>query len=582
MDNQEQDIVERLKKANNILVTVSNSPSVDQLAACIGLTIALNKLDKHATAVFSGEVPSTIEFLQPEETLEKNTDSLRDFIISLDKSKADKLRYKVEDRVVRIFITPYKTSISDSDLEFSQGDFNVDVVLAIGVHQQKDLDQAITAHGRIMHDATVITVNNESGADLGSINWLNTSASSLSEMGTTLINLFNLPDLLDQQIATAFLTGIVAETERFSNDKTTANTMNASAALMAAGANQQLVAQKLQEPAQQKTHVATEPLSDDSMPTEPEKLADVQISEDGTLEIDHDSSTDDSQQKDENKGHTAESQEELPLESELPKIEVDTPIDSSSRPEPNAESVTAPAETRPAKAPANYDNPRTAISTAPVTSQPAFTSAVEPENDEALAQYANPLNLPPIDPQPPIQAISEPVMPPLTPVTPVDHSKDTLQDLEQELHSPHLDAPMQEKPVSQNPLEELDLQSLQRPSGLDEEPVANLNAARDAVAQAVAGQSTNEVPEALNSNIMVDNLHPTSDTPAALSVPTPTGTDPNLPPMPGLETPLGQPMTMPLPPFPGQQATPPPPADNRPSDPNDPPDVPPPITAFPR
>src|SRR5262249_55474563 len=156
-------------------------------AACIGLTLALNKLDKHATAVFSGSVPSTIEFLKPEETIEKNTDSLRDFIISLDKGKADKLRYKVEDRVVRIFITPYKTSISDEDLEFSQGDFNVDAVVALGVREQKDLDQAITAHGRILHDATVITVNNLTSGDLGGINWLNTSTSSLSEMATTLV-----------------------------------------------------------------------------------------------------------------------------------------------------------------------------------------------------------------------------------------------------------------------------------------------------------------------------------------------------------------------------------------------------------
>src|SRR5262245_18949286 len=138
--DQKQQIVDRLKQANNILVTVSTNPSVDQLASCIGLTLALNKMGKHATAVFSGEVPSTIEFLQPEKTLEANTDSLRDFIISLDKTKDDKLRYKVEDKVVKIFITPYKTSITDRDLEFSQGDFNVDVVVALGVHNQVDLD----------------------------------------------------------------------------------------------------------------------------------------------------------------------------------------------------------------------------------------------------------------------------------------------------------------------------------------------------------------------------------------------------------------------------------------------------------
>src|SRR6266540_4821384 len=164
MDPQaKQQVVDKVKQAEHILVTVSANPSIDQLASCIGLTLMLNKMGKTATAVFSGKVPSTLEFLQPEKTLETTTDSLRDFIISLDKSKADKLRYKVEDQVVRIFITPYRTSISDKDLEFSQGDFNVEVILALGVHNQEELDLAITSHGRILHDATVITLNTRPG-----------------------------------------------------------------------------------------------------------------------------------------------------------------------------------------------------------------------------------------------------------------------------------------------------------------------------------------------------------------------------------------------------------------------------------
>jgi len=247
MDSQKQSIIDRLKQANNILVTVSSNPSVDQLSACIGLTLMLNELDKHATAVFSGTVPSTLEFLQPEKTLEKNTDSLRDFIIALDKSKADKLRYKVEDKVVKIFITPYRTSISEKDLEFSQGDFNVDVVVCLGVKDQRDLDQAITSHGRILHDATVASINTAAGGTLGTLNWQNAQASSLSEMIASLSEGFD-KNLLDTQIATALLTGVVAETDRFSNNKTTPETMKVSAQLMAAGANQQLVATKLAEP----------------------------------------------------------------------------------------------------------------------------------------------------------------------------------------------------------------------------------------------------------------------------------------------------------------------------------------------
>jgi hypothetical protein len=287
MDSQkQQEVAERIKQANNILVTVSTNPSVDQLAACIGLTLTFNKMGKHATAVFSGAVPSTIEFLQPEKTIEKNTDSLRDFIIALDKSKADKLRYKVEDRVVKIFITPYRTSINEKDLEFSQGDFNVDVVLALGVHNQVDLDQAITSHGRILHDATVITVNSKPGGELGGINWLEPNASSLSELATQLVNTLD-KKLIDGQVATAFLTGIVAETDRFSNAHTSPQTMSISAELMAAGANQQLVATKLEEPLEipEPAPIANQQpaaQSEEKPPAEKDKQ-----SADGTLEISH-------------------------------------------------------------------------------------------------------------------------------------------------------------------------------------------------------------------------------------------------------------------------------------------------------
>lgn len=244
MNDQKQQIIEKLKSASNVLVTVSTNPTVDDLAACIGLTLLLNKADKHATAVFSGKIPDTIEFLNPQKTIEKTTDSLRDFIISLDKSKADKLRYKVEDDVVRVFITPYGTSISEKDLVFSQGDFNVDVVVGVGIHRQSDLDTAISAHGRILHDAVVVCINNTPTTELGTVNWLDLSASSLSELVTTLADDLG-SKLLDEQIATALLTGIVAETNHFGNEKTTPHTMTISAKLLEAGANQRLVADKL-------------------------------------------------------------------------------------------------------------------------------------------------------------------------------------------------------------------------------------------------------------------------------------------------------------------------------------------------
>jgi hypothetical protein len=337
MDTPQTTLAEKLKAATYVLVTVSRDPSVDQLAALIGLTLLLNKAGKHAAAVYSGETPSTLQFLKPEDTIEKTTDSLRDFIIALDKSKADKLRYKVEDDVVRIFITPYKTSISERDLEFSQGDFNVDVVVALGVTKQEDLDEAIISHGRILHDATVATVNISAEGDLGSIHWQNRQASSLSEMMTELARLMG-SDLIDNQIATALLTGIVAETERFSNEKTTAAVMSASAVLMAAGANQQLVATELAPPevvavadlqpaiadsdGGETSDISVDQMDKDQIAPQPEaeepELA--PDNSDGSIAIDHHDHDDDSAAEQPQADDT-EPQLAAPTETEDPKSE---------------------------------------------------------------------------------------------------------------------------------------------------------------------------------------------------------------------------------------------------------------------
>ena len=286
MEDTKRKLVEKLQGATNILVTVSTNPSVDQLTACLGLTLWLNKADKRAVAIFSGDIPNALEFLQPEATIEKTADSLRDFIIALDKSKADKLRYKVEDRVVKIFITPYRTSLSADDLEFSQGDFNVDAVVALGVGSQADLDNAITAHGRILHDAAVITINNSTSSELGSINWLDSTASCLSELAYDLGKSV-AADKIDPQIATALLTGVVATTDRFSNELTTPHTMSIAAELMSAVANQQLVVNKLETPAKPDHH-SRKKTAEDQPESDNKDVVPPPEPDNGTLEIKRD------------------------------------------------------------------------------------------------------------------------------------------------------------------------------------------------------------------------------------------------------------------------------------------------------
>ena len=568
MDTAQQSIADRLKQANNILVTVSANPSVDQLAACIGLTLAFNKLGKHATAVFSGVVPSTIEFLQPEKTIEKNTDSLRDFIIALDKSKADKLRYKVEDKIVKIFITPYRTSITEKDLDFSQGDFNVDVVLALGVQDQAHLDQAITAHGRILHDATVATINVKPGGELGSLNWVEPAASSLSELAVEICDLLD-DKIIDGQIATSFLTGIVAETSRFSNAKTSPQTMSISAELMSLGANQQLVAAKLEEPVRASTRA----------PQGAGSAAQSTVDDDGTLEIAHTAgpqppAPESSEQTETPQIHINEQGEFQPVQNEdtaAPPAAAEPPSAAAPTPEPSK--IEQPL-------PQHIEGPRMILQ--PPTFEGELTANAKSEDEEAPS--GDPLASPSQQQEPLLER--EPLAPPSSKgvtVTPPnetepgqppaelpkpDKSTETLDQLEHEVDSPHLTPTPQPSvdlpsaPAWTPPDISLSEPSLGQPDNTgatDAGAPPDPTSARDAVAQALQDNSSNDplTPiQALNAQMLGDSLHQNDSTlpapeqtpPGAIN-PAPAPSD--LGQQPG-DAPLqnpGQTLDMPLPGF---------------------------------
>lgn len=537
MDTQKDQIVDRLKQATNILVTVSSNPSVDQLAGAIGFTLLLNKLGKHATAVFSGAVPSTIDFLQPDKTLEKTTDSLRDFIIALDKSKADKLRYKVEDQMVKIFITPYMTSITDKDLEFSQGDFNVEVVVALGVREQQDLDQAITAHGRILHDATVIGISTQEGTSLGSLNWVDPAASSLCEMLSRL-GVSMKEDVLDSQMATALLTGIVAETNRFSNEKTSSETMQLSAKLMTAGANQQLVASQLQPPAPKiepvqvpdpvlpelESNIGDElpPIEDiaeddDDQPPIPELVSELPVPPeppkpaDGTLQINHEIKDEtDTEPVDHEHDDAQEEPDESvkePVEVPVSEIHIDENGQLNPTPVLQTEDHQVPASPpggRFLQEPPSHGGLLTANtegdqqeSNADMLSGVLPSEATGPllshDNTVAAQQNEEPAWQAPPDqaetlPETSVTDIKLPDTAENSSQAPVEDAPQTLADLEQAVESPHM-APLPEQDPDSNP------------------PV-HVDNARDAVHQAMQSSEPQILPptQSLNAQHMDLNL----------------------------------------------------------------------------
>lgn len=334
-----QEVIDKINDSHNILVAISNDPTVDELSAAIGLSLYLDRTGKRATAIYSGHTPNALEFLNPEENLESTTDSLQDFVIALNKDKADHLRYKLDGDYVKIFITPYRTRIAEEDLDFSYGDFNIDLVLSLNISEGAELDSALREYGRIMHDATIINISTKNPGKFGEIEWHNNSASSVSEMAATLIFAIATDEQpIDGDEATAFLTGIIAATDRFSASTTTPTTMQLASRLMTAGADQRLINQNV-------ANIGNLALSDIEPPVKSQKT------DPTSLRISHDE---------------AESEEaEEPGESSEEGTDEESSTDAS-------EPTVAPADLSAALAAAS-ENPAPAPTSAPL--EPSATDA---------------------------------------------------------------------------------------------------------------------------------------------------------------------------------------------------------------
>ena len=414
-------VAERIRTSDNVLVALSKDPSVDELSAALGLTFILDKIGKHATAIFSGSVPNAIEFLEPEKTFETNTNSLQDFIIALDKEKADHLRYKIDGDYVKVFITPYKTTIDEKDMEFSHGDYNVDLVIALNVASSDDLDSALTEYGRIMHDASSINISANVPGKFGDIEWGDPAASSVSEMIFSLSQEIKEKDkdIIDKSTATALLAGIVAATNRFSNERTSPDTMTAASKLMMAGADQQLISSSIP------VDILTTDVVDASEDAKEEADSSDQTSEEATKEepaepadptnfsIKHEESAD----KPAEIEQPAPKVKAIPKNEAVPKVkaELRTKAESKEETEKEQESIQEPAPVAEevAEEPVGADSEPEPEDSKSVDIEPAPIDSRIPDL-EPVTSPAKP------SPEPIPEPAEQSVEPPITPIAPAE------------------------------------------------------------------------------------------------------------------------------------------------------------------
>jgi phosphoesterase RecJ-like protein len=240
-----QQALERIKGAEKILLLTHKQPDGDALGSLLALAIALKKMNKTVTSIISEPVPASFQFLPNINTLETNVSGGADFIISIDTTNTgfEKMGYKRDEvnNRIQIVITPDHGTIRQEDVQFEPNGYDVDLIITLDCNTIDRVGDFYNQHTSLFYETPLVNIDHHADNEqFGAVNWVDVTATSTSEILVSLLEALGRDTaLIDADVATCLLTGIITDTGSFKNTNTTPKSLTVAAQLVAAGARQQ-------------------------------------------------------------------------------------------------------------------------------------------------------------------------------------------------------------------------------------------------------------------------------------------------------------------------------------------------------
>jgi len=245
-----QQAVDLITRAGSILVVSHRNPDGDSLGSMIALKLTLEKLGKTVTMACSDQAGQIFTFLPKISEILTKIDVSKDLVISVDlkNAKLKKLGYKkIEaENKVEILITPESGRFEESDVSSRIKGAKYDLIVSLDTPNLERLS-SLAEPADIFYEIPVVNIDHHPANErFGKVNWVELVSTSTAEILVSLIEALQKDKpLIDEEIATALLTGLIYDTSSFQNINTTPKSLTVAAQLVAAGARQQEIVKHL-------------------------------------------------------------------------------------------------------------------------------------------------------------------------------------------------------------------------------------------------------------------------------------------------------------------------------------------------
>jgi len=242
-----QQIFELTKKSRSILIAFKKDWTGDSLSSALALAKILKKIDKRVGIVCQDFEPSTsVSFLGATE-IKNKIEGLQKFVISIDtsKTKVGEFYYDNTSDKLNIYLSPQTGQFKPEDVSAKIATYEYDLIFVINSPDLESLGSIYNNHSDFFYSTPKVNIDNSNKNEyFGDINIVDLTSSSTAEIIYNLIKNFD-ENLIDDNIATDLLCGIIVNTKNFKTLNVSPQTLNTASLLITKGARREQIIQNL-------------------------------------------------------------------------------------------------------------------------------------------------------------------------------------------------------------------------------------------------------------------------------------------------------------------------------------------------
>jgi len=236
-----------INSAKKALISVPEALSPDTAGAALALALFLQKQEKQAEILTGGNFLESYPFLPKFDAVKTALAGVQSLAVVINTSQKplEEISYSKEAGRAKIFLKSKGEFFTSEDITFETQKAPYDLAIILGAQSLEDLGKVFETNTEVFYDTPKLNIDNHPGnKHFGGLNLVDINASSVCEIVAFLLKEYEA-ELVDEDISTSLLAGIVARTNSFQHPRVSPASFLAASELVSKGARQQEIVKAL-------------------------------------------------------------------------------------------------------------------------------------------------------------------------------------------------------------------------------------------------------------------------------------------------------------------------------------------------